>query len=230
MRRIIVTWLLILVVLVCGSSLVVANTPGTMLEKMTPDGALRGLLEGNARFVKQQMTSLSSWGAAEGVAKSNRPCAIVLTCSDMRIPPEILFDKASGCLYVLRVAGNVINPAMLGSIEYGVEQLGIPLVMVLGHERCGVVSSVVAAKGSYQGNLGSLLKTIEPAVRKASTRAAGASSAEELLELAIDMNARMVAGSLAERSSVVKRLMEEKQVRIVAARVAGNRGNVTLLD
>jgi carbonic anhydrase len=147
----------------------------------------------------------------------------------MRIPPEILFDKAAGCLYVLRVAGNVINPAMIGSIEYGVEHLGIPLVMVLGHEQCSVVSSVMAAKGQFQGNLGGVLKTIEPAVRKASSRSSGAVP-EELLELSIDINARMAANSLPERSSVVKRLVEEKQIRIVAAKVAGNRGTVSLLD
>jgi carbonic anhydrase len=231
MRTVVVVSLLLVAVLVGSGTVSVAKTAVTVsAEKPTPEQSLRQLLEGNSRFVKQQMANLGTWGkAASNPGTTGVPCAIILTCADARIPPELLFDKGIGCLFVLRVAGNIVNPAMLGSVEYAVEQLGVPLVMVLGHERCGVVTAAMAARGSYQGNLGSVLKTIEPAVTQAARRHVGMAPAE-VVELAIELNAKMAADGLSSRSAVLKRAVEQKRIKIVAAKLDEDCGKVALLD
>lgn len=231
MRKYLIIIFVALVCLVCGGAVGIAVTVEPEQGKLSPDQVVRQLLEGNTRFVKQQMTSLAGWGKAGGASapKAGRPCAVILTCADAHIPPELLFDRGAGCLFVLRIAGNIVNPALLGSIELAVEQLGVPVVMVLGHERCGAVATAVAAKGTGFGNFGALLKAIEPAVLQAERRRAGATEAE-LLEMTIDLNARMVADSLLDRSVVLKNRAGQGQLKIVAAKLDGDEGRVVLLD
>lgn len=217
--------------LVFGGAVGRAVTKAPEQGKLLPDQVIQELLEGNIRFVKQQMISLAGWGKAGGTSalKANRPCAVVLTCADAHIPPELLFDRGAGCLFVLRIAGNIVNPALLGSIELAVEQLGVPVVMVLAHERCGTVATAIVAKGTGFGNYGALLKAIEPAVLQAERRSHGASGAE-LLEMTIDLNARMVAGSLLDRSVMLKNKAGQGQLKIVAAKLDSDNGRVVLLD
>src|SRR6059036_1627413 len=103
----------------------------------------------------------------EELAKSQHPFAVVLGCSDSRVPPEIVFDQGLGDLFVLRVAGNVINDESLGSIEYAVDHLAVRLIVVLGHQRCGAVKAekdTIAAKGEAPGHIQSLVTAIKPAV------------------------------------------------------------------
>ncbi len=217
--------------LVFSGAVGIAVTKEPEQGKLLPDQVIRQLLEGNTRFVKQQMTSLAGWGKSASIAanKAGRPCAVILTCADAHIPPELLFDRGAGCLFVLRIAGNIVNPALLGSIELAVEQLGVPVVMVLAHERCVTVATAVAAKGTGLGNFGALLKAIEPAVFQAERRGNGASGAE-LLEMTIDLNARMVAGSLLDRSVMLKSKAGQGQLKIVAAKLDSDDGRVVLLD
>ena len=231
MQKFIIVVFLLLVLAGGSRATVTTQTDGQVQQPLKPDQVVKYLLDGNARYVKQKATGLQEWAKTFGdsLPKGSRPCAVILCCADLAIPPEVLFDKGAGCLFVLRVAGNVLNPAMIGSIEYAVEQLGVPVVMVLGHERCGVVAAAVAAKGEARGNYGSLLRTIGPAVRQATMRNAGG-GAPELLELTIDQNALMVAENLADRSAVLKRLVDEGRVKIVAAKLAGDKGAVSVLE
>jgi len=115
------------------------------------------------------------------------------SCSDSRVPPEIIFDKGLGEIFVVRVAGNVLDPVVLGSIEYAAEHLGSPLVMVLGHERCGAVTAAVDAKGKPEGNIGAIIKNIAPAVKQAKNEYKGKDKAE-LVETAINDNAKTSCG------------------------------------
>ena len=103
------------------------------------------------------------------LAKSQKPYAIILTCSDSRIPPEIVFDKGLGEIFVVRVAGNIPDPVVLGSIEYAAEHLGSSLIMVLGHERCGAVTATVDSKGKSTGsaNIDAIMNVIKPSVKLA---------------------------------------------------------------
>src|SRR5512135_57193 len=133
---------------------------------VTADEALQKLMDGNKHYVAQQMSSqkMCSISVRESLVKSQKPFAIILSCSDSRVPPEIIFDKGLGEIFVVRVAGNIPDPVVLGSIEYAAEHLGSPLVMVLGHERCGAVKATVESKGKSTGskNIDAIVKTVAP--------------------------------------------------------------------
>ena len=101
------------------------------------------------------------------LTKGQKPFAIVITCSDSRVPPELLFDQGLGDIFVVRVAGNVVDPIALGSIEYGAEHLNSPLLFILGHTKCGAVGATLEAKGKPEGNIGAIVKKIQPAVATA---------------------------------------------------------------
>src|SRR5262245_24451061 len=122
--------------------------------------ALAKLKEGNGRFVggKAMTKGIDVKERAE-LVKGQQPFAIVLTCADSRVAPELVFDQGLGQLFVLRVAGNVCDPNILGSIEYGVEHLKSPLIVVMGHEKCGAVAAAIGG-GELHGNLGKLIKEV----------------------------------------------------------------------
>lgn len=217
--------MVVIVFAVCG----VAFASGG--SDITADQALQKLMEGNKRYVANQMSacSLTTTDAREKLSKGQKPYAIILSCSDSRVPPEIIFDKGLGEIFVVRVAGNVPDPVVLGSIEYAAEHLGSPLIVVLGHERCGAVTAAVDVKGKPEGNLGAIIKAIAPAVKRAKTEAAGRAKAE-LVEAAIDDNVKLVAGSLTKKSPLLKHLEKEGKIKIVAAKYDLDDGLVTVFD
>ncbi len=197
---------------------------------MSADAALQRLIEGNKRFVKAHLAhhALKIKEAREELAGGQRPYAIILSCSDSRVPPEIVFDETLGQLFVVRVAGNVLDPLVLGSIEYAVEHLGPALIMVLGHEACGAVTSAYEAASKTGGNLGAVIDPILPAVEKAKQAAKGKSRSEQV-EAAIDFNIDLVAQNLAEQSNVVKECVERGALKIVKGKYRLSSGEVKLL-
>ena len=197
---------------------------------VSADQALQKLMDGNKRFVESKMmaSSLCDLQAREKLAQGQQPYAIILSCSDSRVPPEIIFDKALGEIFVVRVAGNVADPIVLGSIEYAAEHLGSPLVMVLGHERCGAVTATVNAKGKPEGNVGAIVKAIQPSAKKAKKDCKGKSAAE-VVECAVQVNAKAVAADLTKSSKVLAHLQKEGKIRIVAATYDLDDGKVTML-
>lgn len=204
---------------------------------MTADEALNKLLDGNKRYVENQMTGqkLCDMSTREALAKGQKPYAIILSCSDSRVPPEIIFDKGLGEIFVVRVAGNVPDPVVLGSIEYAAEHLGSPLIMVLGHERCGAVTAAVDAKGKAEGNIGAIVKAIAPAVKKAQKdckecKACDKKDKPKLVECAVDENARLVAANMTKQSPLIRHLVKEGKVKIVAAKYDLDDGKVTVMD
>ncbi|MEU9508483.1 carbonic anhydrase [Micromonospora sp. NPDC048170] len=133
----------------------------------TPRAALAELLAGNRRFVSGQPIHGHDVTAAAAASGDQQPYAVLLGCIDSRVPLEAIFDQTFGSICVIRTGGHVLDRAVLGSIEYVVGELGVPLVMVLGHERCGAVASAVdALRGarSTDGPLGHLVEQIAPAV------------------------------------------------------------------
>ncbi len=175
---------------------------------MSPDEALGKLMDGNKRYVENKLTNglRSDPATRASLARSQRPYAVILTCSDSRVPPEIIFDKGLGEVFVVRVAGNVPDPVVLGSIEYAAEHLGTPLVMVLGHERCGAVKAAVDAKGRSTGsaNIDAIVKIIAPSIKSAAhdcgpckgeAKCAEAKK-DEFVECVVDANTKAVAASL----------------------------------
>lgn len=135
---------------------------------LTPDASLKMLQDGNARFVSGALQHPHQDAARRGdVASGQRPFAVILACADSRVAPEVVFDEGLGDLFVIRVAGNIADDAVLGSIEYAVEHLGSPLVVVMGHERCGAVTAAVDAVKTGApppGHLSALVDPIRPAV------------------------------------------------------------------
>ncbi len=204
---------------------------------VTADEALQKLIEGNKRYVESKMNACTETTTAvrEKLAKVQKPYAIILSCSDSRVPPEIIFDKSLGEIFVVRVAGNVPDPVVLGSVEYAAEHLGSPLVMVLGHERCGAVTAAVDAKGKAEGNIGAIVKTIAPAVKKArkeckDCKACDLKDKAKLVECAIDENTKMVAANLTKQSPVLRHLVKEGKLKIVAAKYDLDDGKVTMFE
>ena len=207
---------------------------------VSSDEALQKLMDGNKRYVENQMTGtkLCDLSTRTGLAKSQKPYAIVLTCSDSRVPPEILFDKGLGEIFVIRVAGNIPDPVVLGSIEYAAEHLNSPLIMVLGHERCGAVKATVDAKGKSSGskNIDAIIKAVAPSVKSAvkdcqvckDDKKCADTKKDEFVECVVDANAKNVAAGLTKNSKILTHLLHEKKIKIVAAKYDLDDGIVTL--
>jgi len=217
------------IIIVAWAGLVIAASDGGV--GVTAGEALQKLVQGNKRYVELQMTGCTQTTkeTIESLSKGQKPYAIILSCSDSRVPPEIIFDTTLGEIFVVRVAGNIPDPVVLGSIEYAAEHLGSPLVMVLGHERCGAVAAALDARGKPEGNIGAIIKTITPAVRKAK-QTAKSKPKDELLEAAIDNNIRLAADNLTRQSAVIRHLVKEGKLKIVKARYHLDDGTVILLD
>ena len=188
------------------------------------DEALAKLMAGNQRCVlhKEQHPDQSLARRTE-LRVGQHPFAVILGCADSRVSPELLFDQGLGDLFVIRVAGNVVDDDILGSIEYAVEHLGTKLVMVLGHEKCGAVSAAVEG-GTAEGHIKALVAAIQPSV-EASSKEPG-----DKIHNCVIANARRVAQQIRESQPVLKKAIEKHGVKVVAADYALDSGAVTLLD
>lgn len=218
----------LMIVMAMMAALMAGNAiaSGTTVAAITPEQALEKLMDGNRHYVKGDLDNLDKMSEAKNrtlLASGQAPYAIILACSDSRVPPEILFDKGLGEIFVIRVAGNIVDRHELGSIEYAVEHLGTKLIMVLGHERCGAVTAAFNANGVSDGsNIGSLIESIAPAVLE--TKAVGGT-----LEECIVTNINKVTEELEARSAIVKEGVESGVVKIVRAKYDLDDGKVTLL-
>jgi carbonic anhydrase len=180
----------------------------------TADEALAELKAGNARFVAgTELSPTRDMKRVKEVASGQHPEAVILSCADSRVPPEMIFDEGIGDLFVVRVAGNVAEPSTTGSIEYAAEHLHVPLIVVLGHHKCGAVKATAEATGEPEGNLGSIVKEIQPAVAAAKAHP----GKEGLVDDAVHENAKLVAEELESESPVLKHLVHEGKVKIVTA-------------
>jgi len=178
---------------------------------MKIDEALQKLIVGNQRFAGSRLIHPNqSAERRTEVSNGQKPFAVIVGCSDSRIPPEIIFDQGLGDLFVIRVAGNVVDDAALGSIEYAVDHLGAQLVVVLGHGKCGAVTATVQG-GEAHGHIGSIVKAISPAVEKAK----GCSG--DLTDNAIKANVELVVTTIESSQPVLSELAESGRIRIVGA-------------
>jgi len=228
----------LMIVLAMAAALMAGNSIASeTAATVTPDQALAKLLEGNSHYVKGDLDNLDKMSEAKNrllLASGQAPYAIVLTCSDSRVPPEILFDKGLGEIFVVRVAGNIVAPHELGSIEYAIEHLGSSLVMVLGHERCGAVKATYDAyPAEVEGNIGSLVKDIAPAVEAVighTPKPTGTVEKAAQVEECIVENIKMVAESLEVKSPIVKEFVHLGKVKIVRAKYDLDDGKVRVLS
>ncbi len=193
----------------------------------TPQAALRRIVAGNARFAAGRARHRGQGpGAVRATAAAQHPYVIVLGCSDSRVPPEIVLDEEIGAVFDLRVAGNVLDPTIIGSIEFAVAEFAPPLLLVLAHERCGAVSAtvgVVRDGGEAPGYVQSLVEAIRPAVLAVQDRPG------DLVDNAVRANAHLVAAQLVRRSGVVRRAVRSGALAVRSARYDLDTGRVRLL-
>ncbi|MEI6232583.1 MAG: carbonic anhydrase [Planctomycetota bacterium] len=176
------------------------------------DEALKRLMEGNKRFVTHKTVEPNDdAGRRAEITKGQAPFATIFSCVDSRVPPEMVFDRGLGDLFVTRTAGQVADRAVLGSIEYGAEHLHIHLIMVMGHTSCGAVKATIETveqNGHPHGNIGALIESITPAVTKA--KAAGG----DLFSQAIRTNVELTVERL-KKEPVLAELIQKGELKIV---------------
>jgi carbonic anhydrase len=203
--------------------------------KITALGALERLREGNHRFA-------SGMGSVDGLSNRTRraelvtgqqPFAIVLGCSDSRVPAEIVFDQGLGDLFVIRVAGNVVAPSQVGSVEFAAERFGTRLVVVLGHSQCGAVLATLEElrrpNENQSRNLRSIVDRIRPSVEGLLATALGMDP-DALVHEAVRANVRVSANQLRHGSEVLERLIDHDGLLVVGAEYSLESGTVDIFD
>jgi carbonic anhydrase len=206
----------------------VAPTQQTAVQTIPPTGnqALQKLLEGNLRFQRGQakwpnQTSIRR----QAIAKAQTPFAIVFGCVDSRVPPELVFDQGLGDIFTIRTAAHVLDNAALGSIEFGIAELNIPLLVVLGHERCGAVSATIQAVDHHEdapGSIQSLVEYIRPSVLKAQGQG------DTRLTNAIRNNSIYTVNMLS-RSKIISEAIKAGKLTVVASNYDLDTGAVSII-
>ncbi len=193
-------------------------------DPISSQSIIHTLMEGNTRYVHSTVVHHEDWCAKRlAQTQGQSPLAVVITCSDSRVPPEIIFDQALGDLFVIRMAGNVVDDFAMGSIEYGVAILEINTILVLGHSNCGAVDS--ALKGlHFDNHIQEIINAIHPAI------ASIPHDAPCSLERAIQANVRFVQEKLQYSQPVLAKKLAQGQLHIVGAYYDLSSGKVELLD
>jgi carbonic anhydrase len=196
---------------------------------MPPEAALERLRAGNHRFVTGEESAVRQW--RPGLAAGQSPFATILGCSDARAPAEYVFDQGLGDLFVIRVAGNIVAPSLVGSIEFAASEFGTRLVVVMGHTQCGAVRATVRTLANEVGpgsrNIRSIVDRIAPHLANEDTSPL---DAEAHMLAAVRINAQASARELPNSSDLLRELVLEGQVKIVAAVYDLATGIVTFLD
>ena len=202
----------------------------------TGEEALKWLKVGNARYVKSLTDPEHPVPARHELISEQDPFAIILGCSDARVPVEIVFDQGLGDLFVIRVAGNVVAPSQVGSIEFAVEKFGTRLVVVLGHSHCGAVTACVEAlmnpEQNYTTNLQSIVDRIRPSVynlHELATAKGGEVDKQELIDSSISANVRMSVSQLKHASRLLEDMNRTGELLIVGAEYNLDTGEVEFL-
>ena len=189
---------------------------------LTPDAALQKLIEGNQRFIQHQAQYPDQTAERlQEVAQAQHPFATILTCADSRVPVELVFDQGVGDIFDVRIAGNIATPEATGSIEYAATLLGTPLLMVLGHERCGAVTAAVQNE-KLLGDISTFVKAIKPAVERVKDQPGDA------VENAVIANVQYQIEQL-QRSQLLTERLNSGQLKIVGGRYDLDTGRVTLI-
>lgn len=219
-RKSIAAFIALLLTAHAVSAAVASTAPATA---PTADAVLAELKAGNQHHVKAQYKHPHQTGLRrQELTHGQQPHAVILTCADSRVPPEIVFDQGLGDLFDVRVAGNVAQDAEIASIEYAVEHLHTPLVVVMGHQSCGAVAAAIEG-GEAPGHLPSLVRAIAPAVERA-RKLTG-----DLSDNAVRINVEMVVEQLRASHPVLAEAVAARKLRIVGAVYSLGSGNVVWL-
>jgi carbonic anhydrase len=206
-----------------------------MANTIKADEALQRLREGNLRFTSnlRALEPLFSHTRREELLVGQEPFAIILGCSDSRVPAEIVFDQGLGDLFVIRVAGNIVAPSQVGSVEFAVSQFGTRLVVVLGHSQCGAVCATIEelthGSSSSSANIRSIVERVKPSIE--SLMATDLKNDKEALEReAVRANVRASANQLRHGSAIIEKLIETDGLLIIGAEYSLETGVVDFFD
>jgi carbonic anhydrase len=190
--------------------------PKQLQKDTTPDQALASLREGNERFVNNELIERDLMAQVRATASGQFPAALVLSCIDSRVPPEIVFDQGIGAMFSARVAGNFAGPHMIQTAEFATKLAGSKLIVVLGHTECSAVKG--ACDGIQLGNLAHILSNFVPALN-AVTKVQGDRNSKNkvFVQQVIEANVRLNVQAMNEKSFVMHDLVEQGELKIVGA-------------
>jgi carbonic anhydrase len=202
---------------------------------VTVDEAIKRLKEGNERFVSgvRSMEMILNQQQRSHLVKGQEPFAIILGCSDSRVPAELVFDQGLGDLFVIRIAGNIVAPSQIGSVEFAIAKFQTPLVVVLGHSNCGAVCATIdALKGESEApssNELSIVNRIRPVVEPL-LETELRHNTEKLIDAAIRSNIRYSVNQLRHGSERIETYTQQGRVRIIGAEYCLDKGKVQFFD
>jgi len=202
---------------------------------VTAQQALQRLKEGNRRFVERVRNHEAALGASPQIhlTQEQKPFAIVLGCSDARVPAELVFDQGLGDLFVIRVAGNIVAPSLIGSVEFAAEQFGTRLVVVLGHSRCGAIQATLEQlrrpAENQSPNIRSIVDRVRPSI-EGLLRTELRNDEDALVRQAVRANVGVSVSHLRYGSDVLERLIQNDGLAVVGAEYSLETGEVDFFD
>jgi carbonic anhydrase len=200
--------------------------PDATRSKPSADALWDSLLAGNKRFVAGKPQTHPLVLLRHKLASGQSPNVIILSCSDSRVSPELIFDQSLGDLFVVRTAGNVADPVALGSMEYAEAHFHSPVLLVLGHQKCGAVIAACSGEKMPSVNLDAIVERINPAVTQAKTYAHG----DDLVESAIKENIRQSAKDVLANSGILSDAVKSGKLRVIEAEYQLDTGEVVALS
>jgi len=193
------------------------------ISDITPSSALKKLMAGNQRYIEEKRTFPDqARSRIVEVAQGQHPFATILTCSDSRVAPEIIFDQGLGDLFDIRVAGNFLDDVVLGNIEYATLELGVPLLVILGHERCGAVKAALDSK-AVPGHISTLVAAIKPAVDSIKGQTGDA------WDNAVRANVKRNVNKLQSSSPILAEAVQAGKLKVVGGRYDLDSGKVEII-
>jgi carbonic anhydrase len=196
---------------------------------ISPDGVVQILKEGNNRYINNMLTAMNDTAMMHHSYKGQYPEAFILSCIDSRVPVEEVFDKGIGDLFVCRIAGNIVDEDILGSMEYGCKEAGAKLIVVLGHESCGAVKAAI--ENVQMGNITAMLAKIQPAISQ-SANVSGEHNVENpaFVEAVVKYNVFNMIQTIRSKSPILKEMEDKGEIKVVGAYYKLNTGEVIFLD
>ncbi|MBS9774623.1 MAG: carbonic anhydrase [Tenacibaculum sp.] len=202
--------------------------------RLTPDGVIQSFVEGNRRFMRNDLTKRDHSAQIRKTTYGQYPKAVILSCIDSRVPVEDIFDKGIGDIFVTRIAGNISDEDVLGSLEYSCKVAGSKLVLVLGHENCGAVKSAIKYPKNIEGlgNINDLLSKIRPVVESVNKTFKGEKSYKnkQYLHEVCTQNVKNTKKLIRERSAILREMEEKGEIKIIGAIYDLHDGKVDFFD
>ena len=235
MRRVLVK---LVILLVLGLTVIArqpaaaqsAHPKATAQNSSSADQIWAELMDGNQRFVAGKPKARDLVQRRASLAKGQQPKVVVLSCSDSRVAPELLFDQSLGDLFVVRSAGNIADAVGIGSIEYAVEHLGSSVLVVLGHTQCGAVKAACSGEKMPTSNLQAIVEKISPAVLQAEKSPSGRPSGNALVDAAVRQNIHDSAKDVLLNSETLRHAVEEGKLTVIQAEYQLETGKVLRLQ